>query len=115
MKIKLEQYENYWGYNVNEMSFTQNQYDYIYKCLDFNKLNQEWTIHFNNDETKKWFAKTHTYDYCLDIISNKSPEGYKYLKNNWGNGVFKFWVDYQDKQKLKTIVNKLINIKLIRG
>jgi len=39
MKIKLYETDNqYWRYIINEYFWTQNQYDYIFKYLNFDKL-----------------------------------------------------------------------------
>jgi len=46
---------------------------------------------------------------------SSTPEGYQYLKNNWGKGIFKIPVYYSDKQELKTVVNRLINVGLKRN
>jgi len=82
--------------------------------LDFEKINKDWYIYFNDKQTKEWFCETYiNIDYLRDIYL-KSLEGYEYLKNIFGKSVFKIIILYQDKQELKTIVNKLINIKLIR-
>ena len=93
------------------------QYDYIYKYLDFDKLDKDWFIHFNDKQTEEWFRKTFINSewLCVDEIQEESSEGYEYLKKNWGKDIFRIAVCYPDKQELKTIVNKVINIKLIRG
>jgi len=114
MKIKTKKWRNYWYYGV-EREFTQKQFNYVFKYLDFNKLDKDEWIQFNNKEVGEWFRKTYIDSRGLDDIYNHSPLGYKWLKKNWGKGVFKMPIYYQDKQELKTIVNKIINIKLIRG
>jgi len=117
MQIKTTRYNEYWYYNIiNEDEYTQEQYDYIFKYLDFDKLDRDSFAFFTDTETAKWFKETHINSDCLNIIYNKSPEGYKWLKNNWGKGFF--WVgliNSIDKQELKMIVNKVINIELIRS
>jgi len=117
MKIKITQYNKYWYYNnINEDTYIQEQYDYVLKYLNFDKLDKKRNyIYFNNKETEKWFRKTYTNTHWLDDIYNNSPEGYQWLKKHWGKGIFKLFVWYSDKQELKTVVNKVINIKLIRG
>jgi len=112
MKIKLYNCDEYWRYIINELSYTQEQYDYVFKYLDFDKLEKNGYIIFNNKETGGWFYKTYINSRLLNTIYNDSPKGYQYLKNNWGNGVFLTIAWYTDKQKIKTIINKLINIEL---
>jgi len=111
MKIKIEQYENYWNYYINEDDYTQEQYDYIFKYLDFDKLDKNEWITFNNEKLKLYMKDS----YLLKSIYQNSPEKYKYLKDDWGKDSFRLHVYYLDKQELKTIVNKLINIELIIG
>jgi len=115
MKIKILQprYSNYWRYNLNEWNYIPEEFDYVFKYLDFDKLDKNEHITFNDNKIKKWFFKIYINIRWLEDIYNKSPEGYKWLKENWGNGVFKLDIYYPDKQKLKTIVNKVINIELI--
>jgi len=119
MKIKLKQNNKYWHYqNIYEVDCTQKQFDYIFQYLDFDKLDKDIAyIFFNNKKIEKQFKKTYINSNWLYInqVYQKSPEGYQYLKNNWGKDVFKTSIDYPDKQELKTIVNKVINIKLIRN
>jgi len=116
MKIKIEQEGCFWHYTVDERHCTQKEYDYMFKYLDFDKLNKEWMIHFNNKVTKKWFKKTYMinneYLYLNTTIYEKSPLGYKWLKDNWGKCLFWIFVYYNNKQELKTIINRIINIKL---
>jgi len=115
MKIKIIQLyfkEKYYCYN---MLYAPKSYDYVYKYLDFDKLDKDWAIVFNNKKTEEWFSKTYiNTDYLKDVYNN-SPDGYGYLKNNWGKGIFKILVHYPDKQELKTIVNKIINVRLARS
>jgi len=117
MKIKLtnETWNNYWLYNMYTYCLNQKQFDYICKYLDFDKLYKNKHVYFENHETSEWFHETYTNSHYLEYVYKKSPEGYEWLKENWGNGVFKSHIYYADKQELKTIVNKIINIKLIKG
>jgi len=112
MKIKVFNWNKYWHYEIR--NHKQKEFDYIYKYLDFEKISKKWHIYFNNEETKEWFKKTYKSSDWLDDIYNDSPEGYQWLKANLGNSVFKLYcVYYLNKQELKTIVNKIINVKLI--
>jgi len=114
MKIKIKKtYNDYWHYDIVKYHYTKETYDYIFKYLDFDKLDKDWAIYFNNKQIKNWFYKTYTNNDRLSKIHNQSPEGYQWLKENWGNGIFEILVLYQDKQELKTIVNRVINIKLL--
>jgi len=115
MIIELKKWDKNWRYNINEWNYTQKQFDYMCKYLDFDKLDKDWHIIFNNEKTKEWFYKTYTSSHDLNKIYNHSPKGYQYLKNNWSKGVFKILVNYPDKQELKTIVNRVINIELKKG
>jgi len=117
MKIKLKQHnKNYWHYNTKEYLYTQQQYDYIYKYLDFDKLYKDNFIYFNNEEVEECFGKTYICSNYLKNIYNESLLGYKYLKSNWGKGIFIMYeISYKDKLELKTIVNRVINMQLIRG
>jgi len=114
MKIIIKKiYNNYCYYGgANEWFYIQEQYDYIFKHLDFDKISKKWYIGFNNAKTEEWFNKTYKSSDWLKNIYNQSPEGYKWLKDNWGNGIYKLLIEYQDKQELKTIVNKIINVEL---
>jgi len=114
MKKKLyKTYNDYWYYNISYCF--QEQYDYVFKYLDFDKLYKGWFIGFNNEEIEEWFYETYIEENCLKDIYNRSPEGYGWLKNNWGKGIFELYIWYKNKQELKTIINKIINIELIRG
>jgi len=119
MKIKLQgcSTKTYWGYKswFGHYYFTLEQFDYMYKYLDFDKLKKTILINFNNEEIKEWFSKTFINSDYLEGIYTESPEGYKWLKDNWGNGIFKITVNYSDKQEYKTIINRVINIELIRS
>jgi len=115
MKIAIINNDNWYWYTIYEWKCTQEQYDYIYKYLSFDKLNKHFDIYFNDKKTEEWFLKTHISNYDLSEIYKYSPLGYEYLKNNWCKGVFKTEILYPDKQELKTIINKVINIELIRG
>jgi len=115
LKIEIKNYGKGWRYNIIYLNYRQKQFDYVFKYLDFDKLDKNRLMSFNDKKTEEWFHKTYTNYYCLESICNNSLDGYKWLKNNWGNGVFKIAIWYSDKQELKTIVNKVINIKLIRG
>jgi len=114
MKLKVFSFATYWFYPINEDNYTQEQFDYVYKYLDFEKLDKNEWISFNNNETRLWFYKIYIESDLLKNIYNNSFLGYEYLKNNWGKGDFNLTVYYSDKQKLKTIVNKVINIELKR-
>jgi len=115
MKIEISKMVTHnWHYKINPCIYTQEEYDYIFKFLYFDKLQEDCFVVFNDENIEMWFKKTYTDKSWLDIIYNNSPLGYQWLKNNWGKGVFKLYVYYSDKQELKTIVNKRINIKLIR-
>jgi len=116
MKIDLQKrYDNYWRYFINEYAYTKEQYDYIFKYLDFNKLNKYCYAHFNNEVIAQWFEKTYIDNRWLEEICKESPLGYEYLKKNWSKGVFKVYVYYPDKQELKTIINRVINVSLLTG
>ena len=117
MKIIIKKtHNNYWQYNTySVLDYTQEEYDYMYKYLDFDKLNKKRCIYFKNENTKKWFYKTYTDINYLEHIYKYSPEGYRWLKENYGKGVFRLFVWYIDKEELKTVVNKVINIELIAG
>jgi len=116
MKIKIvkDKWDTaFWLYNTKKYSYTQNQFDYIFKYLDFDKLNKYHYIIFNDNKTKEWwFKKTYIDNRWLNDIYNDSLEGYEWLKQNWGKGEFKIFVWYVDKQKLKTVINKVINVEL---
>jgi len=116
MKIKiLQQHNKYlWRYKINEWNYAPKKYDYVFKYLDFDKSDKNKHITFNDKETGEWFHKTYIEENWLDDIYNKSPEGYQWLKENWGKGIFTINFFYLDKQELKTIVNKIINVELIR-
>ena len=112
MKIELKKWEDDWRYCVNELSYSQEQFDYIFKHLDFDKLEKNFPIYFNNDEVEEWFHKAYIERNWLNAIYKASPNGYQYLKDNWGKNIFEMRVCYPDKQELKTIVNRIINIEL---
>jgi len=122
MKIRIEQYTEFWSYFITEWCYNQKPFDYVFKYLDFDKLDKKNFIHFKNKETEEWFYKTYIdKDWLEDIdedwledIYDQSPEGYQYLRDNWGKDFFVICVNYPDKQKLKTIVNRVINIELKR-
>jgi len=113
MKISLFMWENHWRYNTVELNYTQEQYDYAFKHLDFDQINKKCFIYFYKNEIEEWFYKTYINTDWLNDIYNDSLEGYEWLKQNWGKSVFKILADYQDKQEFKTIVNKVINSQLI--
>jgi len=115
MIIKLKKDDGFWYFKINDNKYTQKQFDYVYKYLDFDKLDKIHFIYFNNKKTQEWFHKTYIDSYALDQIHNQSPEGYAWLNENWGKGVFKLYIYYSDKQEFKTIINKVINIELIIG
>jgi len=112
MKIEIKNYSDGYRYFVNEWEYRQKEFDYIFKYLDFEKLYKDSLVHFKDYKLKEWFCKTYTNNINLETIYNESPEGYQYLKENWGNGIFRMLsVYYPDKQELKTIVNKMINVE----
>jgi len=118
MKLELKKImENLWQYS--ELSdgyyYSQSQFDYVYKHLDFDKIYKKTNIYFINIDTSEYFYKNYISNDIINNIYNSSPEGYEWLKDNWGNGVFKLYIYYPDKQKLKTIVNKVINIAFLQG
>jgi len=118
MKIKIQQqcyHKNYNYTNISETLYTQEQYDYIFKYLDFDKLDKNYSIHFYKLEITIWFCKTYISSCFFNDIYKHSLEGYEWLKQNFGKSVFKIRINYSDKQELKTIINKIINIKLIRN
>jgi len=113
VKIKLlKPNYNYTYKGLNTNHYCQKQFDYICKYLNFDKLYKDWFIYFNNKETEDWFHKTYIEENWLKSVYNDSPEGYKWLKNNWGNGKFKIDIWYPDKQEFKTAVNRVINTNL---
>jgi len=124
MKIELnknidnEYCYKYIGLGVGTTQLNQEQYDYIFKYLDFETIKKNQWIYFNDKKTEEWFKFTFTtfisyLPYLKEGIDTHSPEGYQWLKNNFGKGVFKMFVFYSDKQELKTIVNRLINTILL--
>jgi len=115
IKINLSLTKTKYNYLVMDYFFSQEQYDYVYKFLNLEKIKNTNVIRFKNKITKIWFHETYVNYYCLDEIHCHSKKGYKWLKNNWGKGIFKIAIYYSDKQELKTIVNRLINVKLIRN
>jgi len=119
MKIKLRNYENhYWDYyNVKKYYiYKQEQYEYMHKYLNMDTLYKGRYIIFANEEIAEWFHKTYGEYYWLDGIYKNSPDGYQWLKNHWCKGIFWFgFIHSTDKQELKTIVNKVINITLRRN
>jgi len=116
MKITIISNDNwYWYYNIDELKYTQKEFDCAFKNLYFFKLHKYHHILFNNGETEKWFKETYISDNWLNTIYYQSLEGYEWLKDNFGKGIFKIAIQYPDKQELKTIVNKIVNVELIRG
>ena len=114
MKIKLNKWHTYYGYNNGNFSGTQKQYDYVFKCLIFNKLFKNYNVFFCDCDEELMFYNTYSRNSFLREIHKESPNGYQYLKDNWCKGVFRLDVFYQDKQELKTIINRVINVKLLR-
>jgi len=113
VKIKLRKSNDNWYFAyINERCINQKQYNYMFKYLDFDKLNKKVSVFFYNKEIDNWFCKTYTNHMFLETIYKESPEGYEWLKENWGKGVFKLWIYYIDKQELKTITNRVINVVL---
>ena len=126
MKIEIDNCDNFcynYRYDIFECNYTQEEYDYIYKYLDFNKLDKDCYIYFSKKETEECFFEAYLNSEYLDNIYRDhlkniyftSPLGYEWLKSNWGKGIFKITVWYLYKQELKTIVNRVINIKLIKS
>jgi len=115
MKIEILKRSNYFRYSMYELGFSQAQYNYVFKYLEFDKLRKDVLIQFNDRRIERWFNRKYIYDFSLDYIYKKSFLGYEYLKDNWGKGVFCLYINYPDKQELKTLVNRVINIRLIRG
>ena len=115
MKIELKNISKHWRYLEIEYIYTVKQYDYIFKYLDFDKLDKNMKVYFCDKTIEKLFYETYIYSNWLNVIYNQSPEGYEWLKENWGKNVFKVTVYNQDKQKLKNVVNKICNVKLIRS
>jgi len=99
MKIAINEIiarqNKFYSFTIVEYRYIQKQFDYAFKYLDFDKLHK---IYLNNikvpEEMYQYYSKT------------------EYLKNHWGKSIFKLAVWYQDKQELKTIVNRIINIEL---
>jgi len=117
MKIKLYNlFKYYWRYCISDYIYTQKEYDYIFKYLEFGKFNEICCyIKFNDHNTQQLFTYKYIDNIFIKIIHSKSPEGYEWLRNNFGKGYFRI-VDnnYPDKQEFKTIVNRVINIELRR-
>jgi len=138
MRIECFKYEdNSSSYSVYGDEYEQEQYDYVFKHLDFNKLAKDCFLQFADNDTEEWFNTIYTKhlyldhiedlsleELCntvyrkhlyLDHIEDLSPRGYRWLKRNWGKGKFKLNnIFYLDKQELKTIVNRVINVELKR-
>jgi len=117
VKITINKtYNHYWKYNINNIwkHYNQEQHDYIFKYLGFDKIDKYWPIHFSNKETKEWFYKIYTDTNYLEDVYKESPLGYEWLSENWGKDIFNLIIWYSDKQEFKTIVNKIINVELIR-
>jgi len=112
MKIKINKWKNYWYHNIANHYCIQKKYDYVFKYLDFDKVDKNRHIYFNDYKVKKWFGKAYINEYGLNKIYNNSPLGYQWLKKHWGKSIFKLFVCYIDKQELKTIINRVINIEL---
>jgi len=115
MKKKLYKFNDCWNYNLDEWEYTQEQYDYAFKYLNFNKFNKYQNIHFKNKELRNMFFDTYGESCYLKNIYNTSQKSYEWLKDNWGKNIFTISIFYSDKQELKTIVNKLINIELMKN
>jgi len=116
IEVKTSFGKEYYGYKmIKEWKYKQKQFDYIFKYLDFNKLCMDFSIWFDDENVKYWFKQTYEAHHLISLINiyKYSPKGYEYLKNNWSKGVFILGIMYSDKQILKTIVNKVINIELI--
>jgi len=113
MKIKIEQCKNHWCY-MNESHYTPEQFDYIFKYLYSDKLDENYRIFIYDKEVKKWFSKLYTDGYWSDCVYFNSSEQHQQLKDcHYKNKeIFLTGVVYFDKQKLKTIVNRIINIAL---
>jgi len=105
IKIKAGIFGEYYRYM--NTSNNQKQYDYMYKNLDFDKLNKSYNVFLEND--KIWQHKKINHE-CLSTISKYFKDDYQLLKNNWGKGIFRVFIEYSDKQELKSIVNRVMNI-----
>jgi len=120
MKINISNGDDWGRFEVNWFNYTQEQYDYVFKCLDFDKLKLSFfRIHFNNEEIRKVFKENYVFDFGNDTINQEiyknNKEINQWLKDNWCKNSFKLGIAYLDKQELKTVVNKIINVELIRG
>jgi len=116
MKITINNYDNCYSYryNVNEWDCTQKEYDYMFKYLDFDKLDKTKSYLFTNDKKeRKLFEKRYKVFNCwlyLCLITNDNGE----IRDNWGKGMFKIVIYYKNKQELKSIINKVVNIELMK-
>jgi len=116
MRIDLVNFtEGFWYFNLNDIKYQREQYNYAFKYLNFDKLNKHFLISFIDKKTKNDFYKKYTDAKTLISIYSNHPEGYEWLKNNWGKDVFRIGIYYSDKQELKTIVNRVINVELKRS
>jgi len=106
MKVKINKHHNYWRYHraYEYHCSTQEQFDYVFKYLDFDKLEKYLIVHFYDKNTEELFYK----------INKNLPDGYQWLKDNWGKNIYWLYIIYSDKQELKTIVNRVINVELKR-
>ena len=95
----------HWCYKMIDLLYNSEEYDYMFKYLDFDKLDKNVHIWFNNKETSN-----HIDSDWLNNIYKKQQ--YKYIKDNWGKGLFRINIYYLDKQGLKSIVNRIINVML---
>ena len=119
MKIKMVNsiYTNVYRYNTktNELHYTQEQYNYVFKYLDFEKLDKD-SVSFCWDTTiKDLLKKQNINSLWLGEIYRDYPDGYRWVKKNFNKNIFKLWIYYIDKQELKTVVNKIINVELKGG
>jgi len=120
MYQKLNEDKGEFYFKYPNIKYTQEQFDYIFKYLNFDKI-KDSRIYFLDKEVEKRFYKTYGNEWWLHhIITHCLPEAYEWLKQNWGKNIFittshfKTMFYYNDKQELKTVINKVINVTLIK-
>jgi len=121
MKIEIcrtTHYSSSWRYyHLHEGAeyLCQKEYDYIFKSLKFDELNLPDRIRFIDTIMKNEFFNK--YQITQDSFGkiDHEGEGYEWLKNNFGNGIFRIAIFHKNKQELKTIVNKVVNMEFRRG
>jgi len=114
MKICLKRYNACWYYHhMHELEYTQKQYDYILKHLCFKKINKDSLLWFKSKDIKNDFMLRFKISTCwLKVIYSQCSIGYNWLNDNFGKNIFMTSIKYTDKQELKTVVNRVINIRL---